>query len=129
MGERFTSASDTYEVDAPFAEGASGLAYRATSATLGRRCFLKQLKLAGTRDWKTVELFERELAAATAICRVIVAEHDWLFPPSEGERLARFAGAPLERIAGAGHAVWVECDDMLAQRTLAALAASLPGAT
>jgi pimeloyl-ACP methyl ester carboxylesterase len=72
---------------------------------------------------------ERELAAATAICRVIVAEHDWLFPPSEGERLARFAGAPLERIAGAGHAVWVECDDMLAQRTLAALAASLPGAT
>ena len=60
MGERFTSASDTYEVDAPFAEGASGLAYRATSAKLGRRCFLKQLKLAGTRDWKTVELFERE---------------------------------------------------------------------
>ena len=54
MGERFTSASDTYEVDAPFAEGASGLAYRATSAKLGRRCFLKQLKLAGTRDWKTV---------------------------------------------------------------------------
>jgi pimeloyl-ACP methyl ester carboxylesterase len=65
---------------------------------------------------------ERELAAATAICRVIVAELDWLFPPSEGERLAGFAGAPLERIAGAGHAVWVECDEALARITLAALA-------
>lgn len=60
MSERFVSATDTYEADAPFAEGASGLAHRATSAKLGRRVFLKQLKLAGTRDWKTVELFERE---------------------------------------------------------------------
>lgn len=59
MGERFTSATDTYDVDAPFAEGASGLAYRARSSRLGL-VFLKQLKLAGTRDWKTVELFERE---------------------------------------------------------------------
>ncbi len=65
---------------------------------------------------------ERELAAATAICRVIVAEHDWLFPPSEGERLARFAGAPVERLLGAGHAVWVERDEALAHSTLAALA-------
>lgn len=59
MGERFTSATDTYEVDAPFAEGAAGLAYRARSSKLGP-VFLKQLKLLGTRDWKTVELFERE---------------------------------------------------------------------
>ena len=60
MTERFISATDTYEAEAPFAEGASGLAHRATSAKLGRRVFLKQLKLAGARDWKTVELFERE---------------------------------------------------------------------
>lgn len=60
MSERFVSAADTYEADAPFAEGASGLAHRALSARLGRPVFLKQLKLAGTRDWKTVELFERE---------------------------------------------------------------------
>lgn len=60
MLERFVSANDTYDAEAPFAEGASGLAHRATSARLGRRVFLKQLKLAGTRDWKTVELFERE---------------------------------------------------------------------
>ena len=65
---------------------------------------------------------EGELAGATAICRVIVAELDWLFPPSEGERLARFTGAPLERLTGAGHAVWVERDEALARITLAALA-------
>lgn len=65
---------------------------------------------------------EGELAAATAIRRVIVAELDWVFPPSEGERLARFAGAPVERLAGAGHAVWVERDEALARLTLAALA-------
>lgn len=60
MTETFVSTTDTYEADAPFAEGASGLAHRATSARLGRRVFLKQLKLAGARDWKAVELFERE---------------------------------------------------------------------
>ena len=43
MTERFASATDTYEADAPFAEGATGLAHRATSARLGRRVFLKQL--------------------------------------------------------------------------------------
>ncbi len=85
MGERFTSATDTYEVDAPFAEGASGLAYRALSTKLGKRCFLKQLKLAGTRDWKTVELFEREARVLAGLEHPAIPRYlDYFHDPERG---------------------------------------------
>lgn len=91
------------------------LAAHLGQATVVREGWLGQLDALLGHD------LERELVAARSIRRVLVAEHDWLFPPSEGERLARLAGAPLERLAGVGHAVWIECDEALARSTLAAL--------
>lgn len=64
---------------------------------------------------------ERELQAVRAVRRVLVAEHDWLLPPSEGGRLALALAAPLELLPGAGHAVWIEREEALARSTLAAL--------
>ena len=56
---------------------------------------------------------EEELRALSQVRAVVHGELDWIFPIDEGERLAELLGAPLERLAGVGHALWIEAPDAL----------------
>ena len=56
---------------------------------------------------------DRELAKIDAVRAVLCGELDWVFPVDEGERLAGLVGAPLERLRGIGHALWVEAPEAM----------------
>jgi len=51
---------------------------------------------------------ERELRGTDKVRAVLCGELDWIFPIDEAERLAELVGAPLERLPGIGHALWIE---------------------
>jgi serine/threonine protein kinase len=62
VGTTIRGLSDFYRCDAKHAEGGFGIAYRGTRASDGAPVILKELRIERLKDWKAVELFEREAA-------------------------------------------------------------------
>ena len=56
---------------------------------------------------------EGELRGIDRVRAVVCGELDWIFPIDEAERLAELVGAPLERLPGIGHALWIEAPEAL----------------
>ncbi len=55
----------------------------------------------------------RELRGVDSVRAVLCGELDWIFPIDEAERLAELVGAPLERLPGIGHALWIEAPEAM----------------
>jgi serine/threonine protein kinase len=61
MPSHFTSANDVYDVVSEYAKGGMGTTYLVRSRKTGERLILKELRMEKARDWKAIELFDREV--------------------------------------------------------------------
>ncbi len=61
MPSSFTSDRDVYEVLTEYAKGGMGVTYLVRSQKTGQKLILKELRMDKARDWKAIELFDREV--------------------------------------------------------------------
>ena len=61
MPPEYSSDKDVYEVERQLGQGVSGTTYLARGQRSGEHYVLKNLHMAKAADWKSVELFEREV--------------------------------------------------------------------
>ena len=62
IGDKLNGDSASYLVEAPIAEGGFGITYQARREADGLTVVVKTLRLDRMKQWKSLELFEREVA-------------------------------------------------------------------
>lgn len=80
------SPNDIYDVEQPTAEGGFGVVSRATRQSTGERVAIKQLKLAQSSTWGSVERFKREARILKSLEHPLIPRYiDAFSDPQSGE--------------------------------------------
>lgn len=100
--------SDRYRIVAPIGQGSTGTTYEAEDLNTYQRVALKVMSFRGMRDWKQLELFEREAEVLSYLEHPGIPKYlDYFQIDSEGDRIfyivqALAPGQSLARLIEAG---------------------------
>ncbi|MBA2663609.1 MAG: protein kinase [Bradymonadaceae bacterium] len=89
--EQLIGPTGSYTLEGELGEGGFGVTYRARRAADGREVVVKKLRIERLRDWKSVELFEREAAVLRTLDHPLIPDYLDFFTLGDEQAPSGFA--------------------------------------